>query len=284
MRQTSLILLGALSLVACGGGSPAQSAAEITNKDAPVEATDHATIADHEGEASADNAPSDSANTEPGTSAIQPTETEAAMRFFVVDKEKGPIEGIVISLTDPDGKKFYTKETDKNGYAELLVPVGKKYDVVYLSLGRKDITASLPVPNEANLNFKFTLRYKRFNLKRAPGQTVDPGFVLKGVMFDTAKATIRPESLDKLDSVLEYMTHKKNVRIQIAGHSDNVGKAKSNKDLSERRAEACRQHLISKGIDGSRLEAIGYGDEQPVAPNDTKEGRQKNRRIEAKEL
>ena len=74
------------------------------------------------------------------------------------------------------------------------------------------------------------------------------------------------------------------VRIQINGHTDNVGAAKKNKVLSEKRAQACRDYLISKGIDASRIEAVGHGDEQPLASNDTEAGRQENRRIEAREL
>ena len=285
MRQTLSISLGALFLVACGGGTPAQSAADVDSNapsDATAGATPEAAARDENDGAEKSHTARDAHGAT--ASKLKPTATEAVMKFFIVDKEKGPIAGIVISLTGPDGKTFYTQETDSEGYAETLVAVGHEYDLVYLSLGRKDISAKLPVPDEPNLNFKFTLRYKGFAPRRAPGQTVDPGFVLDGVVFDTGKATIRPESLERLDSVYEYLVHKTSARIQISGHSDNVGKPASNKKLSEKRAQACREHLISKGINGSRIEAVGYGDEQPVAPNDTADGRQRNRRIEAKEL
>jgi OOP family OmpA-OmpF porin len=133
----------------------------------------------------------------------------------------------------------------------------------------------------ARQTLRLTLRYKRHDARKTKGRET---FVLKGVQFDTAKATIRPESHARLDSIVEYMKHKTSVRIQISGHTDNVGKPKSNKALSKRRAQACREYLISKGIDGSRIEAVGYGDERPIASNDTDEGRQENRRIEAIEL
>ncbi|HET6146630.1 MAG TPA: OmpA family protein [Polyangia bacterium] len=209
-------------------------------------------------------------------SKIAPTKTDAAMRLVVIDKDKGPIKGVVISLTAPDGTKYYTEETDADGYAEVLVPVGQKYELTYLSLGRRDIAASVSVTSEPNQNVKLTLRYK--------SQPPPPPFVLTGVTFDTGKATIRPESLPRLEIVVDFMTHKKSAHIQISGHTDNVGNPKANKALSEKRAQACRAYIISKGIDRSRLEAIGYGDEHPIAPNDNDEGRQKNRRIEAKEI
>jgi outer membrane protein OmpA-like peptidoglycan-associated protein len=211
-------------------------------------------------------------------SAIKATATEAAMKFVVVDKDKGPISGIVISLTDPAGKKFYTAETDASGYAEVLVPIGQKYELVYLSLGREDVAASVTVTNEPHQNIRLTMRYKRFNEESAPR------FVLDGVTFDTAKATIKNESYPRLDKVVEYLLHKNNTRIQISGHTDNVGNPKTNKSLSLKRAQACRDYLISKGIDAGRIEAVGYGDERPIATNDTDEGRQQNRRIEAIQL
>lgn len=228
-------------------------------------------------------------------SKIKPTKTEAAMKFIVVDKDKGPIPGVVVSLTAPNGQKYYTEETDSEGYAEVLVPVGQKYELVYLSLGRRDIAATVPVSDEPNQNVKLTLRYK-FHAPPPPVRTAaapavapdtaaeEPRFVLDGVEFDVGKATIRPESLPRLDNVVEYMTHKESSRIEISGHSDNVGNPKANKALSEKRAQACRDYLTSKGIEGTRIQAVGYGDERPIAANETEEGRQQNRRIEAKEL
>lgn len=219
-------------------------------------------------------------------SKIVPTRTHAALKFTLIDKDDGPIEGIVISLTDPDGNKFYTKESDAKGYAEALVPVGKTYELVYLSLGRQKISAQVPVEDEPKQTIKLTLRYKRFDVPETVTRRlhVDRRFVLSGIEFDTGKATIRRESYPRLDLVLEYMTHKPKTRIQISGHTDNVGKPKDNKQLSQARADACRDYLVSKGIDAGRIETAGYGEEIPIASNGTEDGRQQNRRIEALEL
>lgn len=219
-------------------------------------------------------------------STIIPTETEAALKFVVVDKETGPIQGIVISLTGPGGDKYYTEETDAVGYADVLVPVGKKYQIVFLSLGHQKIAATVTLENEPRLTQKLKLRYRRIDPPpSSPGEPAPaPRFTLEGVNFDTGKSTVRPESYPRLDSVVEYMTHKKNSRIEISGHTDNVGNARANQALSEERASACRDYLISKGIAGVRIKAVGYGDVRPVAPNDTDEGRAANRRIEATEL
>ena len=209
-------------------------------------------------------------------SKIEATKDDAAMKFFVVNTDKGPVKGVVIELTSETGTKYYTDETDDQGYAEVLVPNGSKYELTYLSLGKKDIAATVNVEKKPKQTVKLTLRYK-------PRPAPIP-FVLTGIVFDTNKAYIRPESYPRLDIVAEFMAHKKSARVEISGHTDNVGKPKANKTLSRSRAESCRKYIISKGIDGARLKAVGYGDEKPIVPNDSDENRQKNRRIEVIEV
>jgi outer membrane protein OmpA-like peptidoglycan-associated protein len=209
-------------------------------------------------------------------SKIAATKTDAAMKFFVLDKENGPIKGVVICLTSPTSTKYCTEETDAEGYGEVLVPVGQKYDVTYLSLGGSDIATTVTVTNEPKQNIKLTLRYKR----RPPL----PPFVLKGVNFDTGAWILRQESASRLDLVVDFLKRRKSAVVEISGHTDSAGSAKSNKTLSMKRAQACRAYLISAGIEGTRITAVGYGGERPVAPNDTEENRQKNRRIEIVEV
>ncbi|GAB4208400.1 MAG: hypothetical protein OHK0013_26850 [Sandaracinaceae bacterium] len=237
-------------------------------------------------------------------SAITSTATHAAMRLFVIDPETGPTTGVVIKLTGADGRSYYTEETDAQGYAEVLVPAGQRYEIEYLSLGRRSTTARVEVPAGPNQDIRLTLRYRRWRPPARPvvapptpaeTPTVPPaetpapapepeGLVLDGILFQTGSATIDPESNARLDRVVEYMTHRPSVRIRISGHTDNVGDPRRNLTLSQQRAEAVRAYLVSHGIDGSRVEAIGYGDTRPVATNDTEAGRAQNRRIEAAEL
>jgi outer membrane protein OmpA-like peptidoglycan-associated protein len=289
MRHLLPITLATLALVACGGGQRVRSPALATRAH-----TTSGVVAAPAAPGAPDEAKefvlgrSETARTSRGVkpSKIKPTATEAAMKFIVLEKDKGPVEGVVISVTAPDGTRYYTEETDSEGYAEVLVPAGQTYDLIYLSLGRREIAATVTVTSAPKQNIKLTLRYKRLlpPPASAPDAPAVPRFVLSGVTFDTGKANIRAESFPRLDSVVEYMTHKKSSHIEISGHTDNVGNPKANKTLSEKRAQACRDYVVSKGIDGSRLEAIGYGGERPIAPNDTDEGRQRNRRIEATEL
>ena len=85
--------------------------------------------------------------------------------------------------------------------------------------------------------------------------------------------------------MVELLLKNANVNIEIAGHTDNIGSAKYNKTLSERRAKSVFTYLVEKGIDGARLTAVGYGKDKPLVTNDQeKEGREINRRVEFKIL
>ena len=107
---------------------------------------------------------------------------------------------------------------------------------------------------------------------------------LDNVYFDFGKYTLRPESFAELDELVSYMKWRENEKIEIAGHTDNIGSASDNLKLSQQRAEAIRQYLIKKGVVASRVVAKGYGSTDPVADNSTYEGRQQNRRTEVRIL
>jgi OmpA-OmpF porin, OOP family len=99
------------------------------------------------------------------------------------------------------------------------------------------------------------------------------------LLFDTGKATLQSSSKEQLVNVGEIMKAFPKVHIKLGGYTDNVGDPKSNQRLSTDRAFNVKNALVELGIDKSRIEAEGYGDQHPVASNDTEEGRQQNRRI-----
>lgn len=102
-----------------------------------------------------------------------------------------------------------------------------------------------------------------------------------GILFDTGSDRIRGESKPTLDLIGQMLNQHADLKLTIEGHTDNVGAATSNQTLSERRAAAVRQFLISNyHIDGSRLSSKGLGATKPAVSNDTPEGRQQNRRVE----
>ena len=100
--------------------------------------------------------------------------------------------------------------------------------------------------------------------------------------FETGKDIIKEVSLPSLAELAEVLKKKPDWGLQISGHTDNVGDAQKNMILSKKRAEAVRNFMVSQGIDASRLNVLFFGQTMPIAPNDTPEGRQKNRRVEMK--
>lgn len=106
------------------------------------------------------------------------------------------------------------------------------------------------------------------------------GFMVIDVHFDTAQAVIKPESQPLIDQVAEMLKKNPGLKVSVDGHTDNVGNAKANQELSQARAKAVVAALTAKGVETSRMQAQGYGDQKPVADNASEAGRAKNRRVE----
>lgn len=103
---------------------------------------------------------------------------------------------------------------------------------------------------------------------------------LEGINFRQNSSKIRSESLPILDDVARVLRQYPRLKIRIEGHTDSVGRKSYNLRLSKNRAASVREYLISKGVEGRRITSEGYGEERPIAPNTTKQGRAKNRRTE----
>lgn len=108
--------------------------------------------------------------------------------------------------------------------------------------------------------------------------------VIQGIYFESNSATIRAKSAPTLDEAAKIFKEFTDIRVEISGHTDNVGKDEYNTDLSKRRTEAVKQYLIDKGVAADRIVTRGAGPAEPIADNKTGAGRAKNRRIEFKIL
>jgi outer membrane protein OmpA-like peptidoglycan-associated protein len=107
---------------------------------------------------------------------------------------------------------------------------------------------------------------------------------VKGINFSTDKADIRPQDHAGLDEVVVVLEKNPMLKVEIQGHTDNMGTEEYNQALSERRAEAVKAYFVGKGISADRLSTKGYGLTQPIASNDTREGRFQNRRVQLKPI
>jgi outer membrane protein OmpA-like peptidoglycan-associated protein/tetratricopeptide (TPR) repeat protein len=104
--------------------------------------------------------------------------------------------------------------------------------------------------------------------------------ILKNIFFDTAEATLRSESISELNELLAFLNENNTLKVEISGHTDSAASDDYNLRLSDRRAKAVVDFLVAKGISKDRMVAKGYGETQPIATNETEEGKQLNRRTE----
>jgi len=201
---------------------------------------------------------------------LKPTPTQALLKVVVVDDKGKPQTDQAVSFISLKDAKTYSGTTGADGKFAILVPPGQKYKVKYKVFTSVESDLLLDMPSMAGA---YTMDYKI---------TITPpkNFTLDNVFFDSGKSTLRAESAKELNELAEYMTLKKNLVIEIAGHTDNVGAPEANQKLSEDRANAVKQYLLNKGIAGERVVAKGYGDTMPLADNNSSAGKQKNRRTE----
>ena len=108
--------------------------------------------------------------------------------------------------------------------------------------------------------------------------------ILEGITFASGKSDITPESEATLQMALKTLQTYPEIDVEIGGYTDDVGSKSSNQKLSQKRAESVKDWLVQNGIDPGRLTAVGYGEENPTVPNDSRENRAKNRRIEFKRI
>jgi len=106
--------------------------------------------------------------------------------------------------------------------------------------------------------------------------------VIKGIFFDVDKDSIKKQSKSTLDNAVKVLKDFPSVKVEISGHTDSSGDRDHNVDLSKRRADAVKKYLVDKGIDSARITTRGAGPDEPIADNNTKDGKAKNRRIEFK--
>ena len=104
--------------------------------------------------------------------------------------------------------------------------------------------------------------------------------VLNNIFFETGKATLTSQSRLELEKAIELLRVNPSMVIEIGGHTDNVGDDAYNMKLSHDRAKSVREYLMNGGINSDRVQAKGYGELNPVATNDTEDGRKANRRTE----
>ena len=184
-----------------------------------------------------------------------------------------------IEVVDNDKNEvvFSSTSNSKTGKFLVSLPSGKNYGLA--------VKADDYLFHSENFNIPQTTAYQEItkeillnNVKK------DVKIVLKNVFFDPGKAILRPTSYPELNRLAKLMHDVPTLKIEISGHTDNTGSTTLNNKLSEGRAKAVVEYLLAQDLTSDRLTYVGYGKSQPIADNNTKEGRQQNRRVEFKVL
>ena len=127
-----------------------------------------------------------------------------------------------------------------------------------------------------------TQRLIQKEVRKTAGVTKFTEGVAMNVLFKTGSHVVNPQSQRELDEWARFLMGDRGLLIELNGHTDNLGSAEYNIDLSQRRANSVSIYLVGKGVDPQRIQVKGYGSTEPVSANSTKEGRRKNRRVEIK--
>lgn len=181
-------------------------------------------------------------------------------RFELIDLESG--KQVIQSFSDPVSGEFL-----------VSLPRGKQYALNVTRPGYLFYSHHFSLTNEDSREpYQLDVRLSKLEA----GQKV----VLNNVFFDSGKTDLKAESEAELNKLADFMNANPAMRVEIGGHTDDVGKEADNQKLSEGRAKAVRAFLVKKGIPEARLGAVGYGMSKPMVTNKTPEGRAQNRRTE----
>jgi outer membrane protein OmpA-like peptidoglycan-associated protein len=198
--------------------------------------------------------------------------------YFKDAETLSPLE-VSIELMDNQSGEMVAQlnSNSKTGKYLVSLPSGKNYGMAAKAEGYLFHSENFNIPEEA--------AYKEVNkdilMKKIKVGSI---IVLNNIFFDYGKYSLRAESTFELGRVFKIMTDNPTIKVEISGHTDSHGSDDFNQKLSENRSKSVVDYLIEKGISKDRLSYKGYGKTQPIATNDTEEGRQQNRRTEFKIL
>lgn len=192
-------------------------------------------------------------------------------------KTQKPI-GAELELIDLATGKLQTHAYSSAASGAYIVnlPTGRDYALIvshegYLFFSQNFSTANISDPSQTII----------LDVPLSP-IVKDEKITLRNIFFDTDSDVLKEESFIELGRIVEFMKKNPKIRIEIGGHTDNVGAAEYNMKLSQARANSTKNYIVEHGIDASRVTCKGYGLTQPIAKNTTEQGRALNRRIEAK--
>lgn len=201
----------------------------------------------------------------------------ATISVTVLNTKNQPYSGDKIYFVGQQTKRSFSGVTNAKGKFNIDLPQGDVYDIRIKSIGEELEYNTLEIPTIGEGQF-----FEKMEI--AITYEAAKSYTLSNLQFEVAKATIRSSSYQQLDDLVEILTLKPTMKIEIGGHTDSDGDDQSNLLLSQQRADAVKSYLIKKGISATRIASKGYGETRPVGDNATTAGKQKNRRTEIRVL
>lgn len=192
-------------------------------------------------------------------------------------KTKTPVEATITYEELPSGQIAGSANFQSDGEYNLVLRYGKNYGIIAKSNGY------IPISVNIDLQKDNAYEERRIDLEMVP---IEKGLTIRinNLFFNTGKWELKEESTPEMERLVEFMKQNKKVRIEISGHTDDIGQEADNLALSENRAKAVYDYLVSKGVSSNRLLSKGFGEGKPLFENSTEENRQLNRRVEFKIL
>lgn len=222
----------------------------------------------------------------PTIAVVPATDPVALISGKVIDSKTGkPVEATVIYEDLESGEEVGTATTNPStGEYKIVLPKGKHYSMRAIAPNFIAEGENIDLTNATDdgKSKQFTNVDNKL-LKLIPieeGQIVR----LNNIFFATGKSTLAPESDAEINRIAITMVENKNMKIELGGHTDDIGTDEANMKLSQERADNVRTSLLKKGVEANRIISKGYGETVPIAKNDTPEGQQLNRRVEFKIL
>ncbi len=204
------------------------------------------------------------------------------VQVTVVDDQTGrPLTAAVRLQPQRAGGRVTANQTDRFGQYVTVLPTGVDYGFSVDKSGYIFYSDRFLLAGEYTASDPYELLIRlqpvgKETVAEAAGE--DGAIVLQNVFFETGSADLLPLSTEELDRLVSLLREQDGVRVEIAGHTDDVGATEANQDLSEHRAASVKAYLVEQDIPAERITAVGYGESRPVGPNDTEEGRARNRR------
>ncbi len=189
------------------------------------------------------------------------------------DLTKQPLESDISIVDNVTGEKISDITSGADGSFLIVLTSGKNYGIAVVKKGYLFHSENFDLPPSSDYQ---EVERDLFLKKAALGTRI----VLRNIFFDFDKSTLRKESTKELERLQGILKENPTLKVEIAGHTDNVGSAEYNQKLSEDRAHTVVDYLVENGIDKKRLTYAGYGLSKPMTSNDTDKGRQLNRRTE----